>query len=63
MRRPSPRFRSEKYFVYEIFKETFYPNLQRFVWRRHAGADIRMSYNMADGNQRRHLLPSFAAKA
>ena len=38
MQRPSPRFRSEEYFVYEIFEETFYPNLQRFVWRRHAGA-------------------------
>ena len=38
MQRPSPRFRSEQYFVYEIFEETFYPNLQRFVWRRHAGA-------------------------
>ena len=38
MQRPSPRFRSEEYFVYEIFEETFYPNLKRFVWRRHAGA-------------------------
>ena len=38
MQRPSPRFRSEEYFVYEIFEETFYPNLHRFVWRRHAGA-------------------------
>ena len=37
-RRPSPRFRSEEYFVYEISKGMFYPNLQRFVWRRHAGA-------------------------
>ena len=24
---------------------------------------IRMSSNMADGNQRKHLLPSFATKA
>ena len=38
MQRPSPRFRSEEYFVYEISEEMFYPNLQRFVWRRHAGA-------------------------
>ena len=38
MQRPSQRFRSEKYFVYEISKEKFYPNLQRFVWRHHAGA-------------------------
>ena len=38
MQRLSPRFRSEEYFVYEISKEMFYPNLQRFVWRRHVGA-------------------------
>ena len=38
MQKPSPRFRSEEYFVYEISEEMFYPNLQRFVWRRHAGA-------------------------
>ena len=30
MQRPSPNC--------EIFEETFYPNLQRFVWRSHAGA-------------------------
>ena len=35
MQRPSPRFRLEEYFVYEISEEMFYP---RFVWRRHAGA-------------------------
>ena len=40
MQRPSPRFRSEEYFVYEIFEEMFYPNLWRFVWRRHAGAHL-----------------------
>ena len=59
MQRPSPRFRSEGYFVYEIFKETFYQNL-------YGGAMlvlIRMSSNMADGNQQKHLLPSFATKA
>ena len=40
MQRPSPRFRSEEYFVYEISEEMFYPNLYRFVWRRHAGAHL-----------------------
>ena len=35
MQRPSPRFRSEEYFVYEISEEMFYSN---FVWRRHARA-------------------------
>ena len=38
MQRPSPNFRSEEYFVYEIFEETFYPNFKRVVWRHHAGA-------------------------
>ena len=27
IQRPSPRFKSEEYFVYEIFEEMFYPNL------------------------------------
>ena len=38
MQRPSPRFWSEEYFVYEVYEEMFYPNLKRFVWRRNAGA-------------------------
>ena len=38
MQRPSPRFRSEEYFVYEISEEMFYPTLKGFVWRRYAGA-------------------------
>ena len=24
--------------IYEVSEEMFYPNLKRFVWRRHAGA-------------------------
>ena len=40
MQRPSPRFRSEEYFVYEISEEMFYPNLKRFAWRHHAGAHL-----------------------
>ena len=27
MQRPSPNFRSEEYFLYEIFEETFYSNV------------------------------------
>ena len=38
MQRPSRRFRSEEYFVYEVYEEMFYLNLKRFVWRRNAGA-------------------------
>ena len=40
MKSPSPRFRSEEYFVYKISEEMFYPNLKRFLWRRHAGAHL-----------------------
>ena len=40
MQRSSPRFRSVEYFVYETSEEMFYPNLKRFVWRRHAGAHL-----------------------
>ena len=38
MQRLSPRFRSQQFFLREICGETFSPNLQRFVWRRHVGA-------------------------
>ena len=40
MQRPSPRFRSQRLFLWEICGETFSPNLQRFVWRRHVGAHL-----------------------
>ena len=36
----SPRFRSQQFFLWKICGETFSPNLQRFVWRRHAGAHV-----------------------
>ena len=34
----SPRFRSQQFFLWKICGETFFPNLQRFVWSRHVGA-------------------------
>ena len=37
---PSPKFRSEEYSVYEKSEEMYYPNLLRFVGRRHAGAHL-----------------------
>ena len=40
MQRPSPRFRSQQFFLWKICGETFSPNLQRFVWRRHVGAHL-----------------------
>ena len=49
MQRPSPRFRSEEYFVYEISEDVMLVP----TW---------MSTNMADGNQQKHLLASFATK-
>ena len=56
MQRPSPRFRSEEYFIYEISEEMFYPNFGDL----HGDTmlvPIRMGTNMADGNQQKHLLP------
>ena len=38
MQRPSPRLRSQQFFLRKICGETVSPNLQRFVWRRHVGA-------------------------
>ena len=40
MQRLSLRFRSQQFFLWMICGETFSPNLQRFVWRRHAGAHL-----------------------
>ena len=40
MQRLSPRFRSQQFFLWKISRETFSPNLQRFVRRRHAGAHL-----------------------
>ena len=36
-----PRFRFKvQIFLWKICRETFSTNLQRFVWRRHAGAHL-----------------------
>ena len=40
MQRLSPRFRSQQMFPWKICGEAVSPNLQRFVWRRHAGAHL-----------------------
>ena len=34
------KIQTRKYSVYEISEEMFYPNLQRFIRRRHAGAHL-----------------------
>ena len=57
MKRTLPRFRTERCFIiYEISGEMFYPNLQRFVWRRHVGAQPD-GHNLAAGNQQKRLSP------
>ena len=40
MQRVSSRFRSQQFFLWKICGETFYPNLKRFVWSRHAGTHL-----------------------
>ena len=62
MQRPLPRFRSEEYFIYEISEEMFYPNFGD-LYGDTMLVPIRMGTNMADGNQQKHLLPSFGTKA
>ena len=62
MQRPSPRFRSEKYFVYEISEEMF-TQIYKDLYGDAMLVLIQMDTNMADGNQQKHLFPSFATKA
>jgi len=45
---------SEEYFVYENVLPKFGDAMLVAIW---------MGTNMADGNQQKHLLPSFATKA
>ena len=37
MQRLSLRFGSQQFSLYNVYGETLYPNLLRFVWRRHVG--------------------------
>ena len=62
MQRTSPRFRSKEYFVYEIFEEMF-TQIYRDLYGDAMLLPIRMGTNTADGNQPKHLSPSFATKA
>ena len=54
MQRPSPRFRSQQFFLWKICGETFSPHLLRFVWRRHVGAHL-------DGHQHGGRKPTEAS--
>ena len=62
MQRPSPNFRSEEYFVYEIFEKRF-TQIYKDLYGDAMLVLIRTSTNMVDGNQQKHLLPSFTTKA
>ena len=63
MQRPSPKFWSVQFFVCEIFREMIYLNLYSFVWRRHVCTHPGMcTFNIATGNQRKHLSLRFATK-
>ena len=53
MQRPSPNRYSKKRFT-QIYRD-LYGDAMLVL--------IQMSSNMADGNQQKHLLPSFATKA
>ena len=55
----SPRFRSVRFFIPELFKKEFHLNLKSFVWRRHVGAPLRGT-NMAAVKQQKHLSLSFS---
>ena len=61
MQRPSPNFRSEEYFVYEYSKKRF-TQIYRDWYGDAMRVLIRMSNDIADGNQQKHLSPSFATK-
>ena len=61
MQRPSPKFRSEEYFECEISEEMF-SQIYRDLYGDAMLVLIRMITNMADGNQQKNLLPSFATK-
>ena len=63
MQRSSPRFRSEEYFVYEkLNSKKRFTQINRNLYGDAMLVLIRMSTNMADGNQQKQLLPSFATK-
>ena len=62
MQRSSPRFRSEEYFVYEMSEEMF-TQIYRDLYGDAMLVPTWMGTNMADGNQQKHLLPSFGTKA
>ena len=62
MQRPSPTFGSEEYFVYKIYPKKCFTHIYRNLYGDALLVPTWMGTNMADGNQQKHLLPSFATK-
>ena len=62
MQRPSPNFRSEEYSQTRYSKKLF-SQIYRDLYGDAMLDSAPMSSNMADGNQQKHLLPSFATKS
>ena len=63
MQRPSPRFRPEECSVYEILiKKICFTQIYRDLYGDVMLVPTWMDSNMADGNQQKHLLPSFGTK-
>jgi len=62
MQRLSPRFRSQQFFVCKIYGEIF-TQIYRDLYGDAMPVTIRISTNMAAGNQQKHLSLSFATKA
>ena len=62
IQKASPRIRSVRYFICEIFGKNVLPKFISFVWRRHVGVPLRGT-NMAAGNPQKHLLLSFPTNA
>ena len=64
MQRPSPRFRSEEYFVqFKRYLKKCFTQIYGGLYGDAMLVPFRMGTNMADVNQQKHLLPSFATKA
>ena len=58
MQGPSPRFRSQEH----VIRRNEFTQIYRGLFGDAMLVPIRMSTNMADENQQKHLLPSFATK-
>ena len=58
MQRPSPRFRSQQFFLSKICGEIFYPDLYGDAML----VPIQMDINMVAENQQKHLSLSFATQ-